>query len=192
MHTKLLQACLCDSLWPFVTLWTVARQAPLSMGILQTRILERVGLPCPPPGDPLHPGIESTSHSVSCIVRWALYYYCHLGAPKILEWLAIPFSRQSSWLRDHTRISWIASRFLMFWATRKELEPDMGLNVSEPETPHGFLPNNINSKYIFFSRTLEYFYTSLIFHWKVWKQEQRRTEKDSRSRFRAYSTLWRW
>ena len=31
------------------TLWTVALQAPLSMGILQARILEWVA--CPPPGD---------------------------------------------------------------------------------------------------------------------------------------------
>ena len=29
----------------FVTLWTVARQAPLSMGIFQARILEWVAMP---------------------------------------------------------------------------------------------------------------------------------------------------
>ena len=40
----------------FVIPWTVARQAPLSMGILQVRILE--GLLCSPPGDPPNPGIE--------------------------------------------------------------------------------------------------------------------------------------
>ena len=40
----------------FVISWTVAPQAPLSMGILQARILE--GLPCPPPGDPPNPGIQ--------------------------------------------------------------------------------------------------------------------------------------
>ena len=39
----------------FVTLWTVARQAPLSIGILQARIV--VGFPCPPPGDLPDPGI---------------------------------------------------------------------------------------------------------------------------------------
>ena len=43
----------------FVTLWTVAHQAPLSMGILQARILR--GLLCPPPGDLPHPGIELVS-----------------------------------------------------------------------------------------------------------------------------------
>ena len=30
---------------PFATPWTVARQAPLSMGILQARILEWVAMP---------------------------------------------------------------------------------------------------------------------------------------------------
>ena len=42
-----------------VSPWTAARQAPLSMGILQARILR--GLLCPPPGDLPHPGIELVS-----------------------------------------------------------------------------------------------------------------------------------
>ena len=37
--------------WLFATPWTVARQAPLSMGILQVRILEWATHSCPPPGD---------------------------------------------------------------------------------------------------------------------------------------------
>ena len=39
----------------FVTPWTVALQAPLSMGILQARILEWVAMP--PPGHLPDPGI---------------------------------------------------------------------------------------------------------------------------------------
>ena len=38
----------------FATLWTVALQAPLSMGFSS-------GLPCPPPGDLPDPGMEPTS-----------------------------------------------------------------------------------------------------------------------------------
>ena len=38
-------------------LWAAARLAPLSMGILQERILEWVA--CPPPGDLPKPGIET-------------------------------------------------------------------------------------------------------------------------------------
>ena len=41
------------------TAWTVACQAPLSMGILQARIWS--GLPCPPPGDLPNPGIKPRS-----------------------------------------------------------------------------------------------------------------------------------
>ena len=38
-------AHLLSHVWLFVTPWTVARQAPLSMGILQARILECVAMP---------------------------------------------------------------------------------------------------------------------------------------------------
>ena len=60
---KLNYACVpshFSHVWLFVILRTVARQAPLSMGILQARIL---------------------------------------------EWIAMPSSRRSSWLRDWTRVS---------------------------------------------------------------------------------------
>ena len=45
--------------WFCATLWTVARQAPLSMGFLRQKYLS--GLPCPPSGDLPHPGIEPRS-----------------------------------------------------------------------------------------------------------------------------------
>ena len=40
----------------FATPWTVARQAPLSMGFSRQEYWNR--LPCPPPGDLPNPGIE--------------------------------------------------------------------------------------------------------------------------------------
>ena len=43
----------------FETLWTVAHQAPLSMGFSRQEYLS--GLPCPPPGDLPDPGIEPMS-----------------------------------------------------------------------------------------------------------------------------------
>ena len=43
----------------FVTLWTIARQALLSMGFSRQKHWN--GLPCPPPGDFPNPGIESVS-----------------------------------------------------------------------------------------------------------------------------------
>ena len=43
----------------FVTLWTVARQAPLSMGFSREEYWS--GFPCPPPGELPDPGIKPTS-----------------------------------------------------------------------------------------------------------------------------------
>ena len=40
---------------------------------------------------------------------------------RILEWVAIPFSRGSSWLRDQTWVSLVAGRFFTIWATREAL-----------------------------------------------------------------------
>ena len=42
-----------------VTTWTVARQTSLSMGFYRQEYWS--GLPCPPPEDLPHPGIEPTS-----------------------------------------------------------------------------------------------------------------------------------
>ena len=43
----------------FVTLWTVARQVPLSMGFSRQEYWS--GLPCPPPGDLPDPGTKLVS-----------------------------------------------------------------------------------------------------------------------------------
>ena len=40
---------------------------------------------------------------------------------RILEWVAIPFSRGSSWPRDRTWVSCIAGWFLTIWATKRRL-----------------------------------------------------------------------
>ena len=41
---------------------------------------------------------------------------------RILEWVAIPFSRVSSWPRDRTWVSCIGRRILYCWATREVLQ----------------------------------------------------------------------
>ena len=38
---------------------------------------------------------------------------------RILEWVAIPHSRGSSWLQDQTWVSCTAGRFLTIWATKE-------------------------------------------------------------------------
>ena len=45
--------------WLFAMLWTLAHQAPLSMGFSRQEYWN--GLPCPLPGDLPDPGIQSTS-----------------------------------------------------------------------------------------------------------------------------------
>ena len=61
-HSLPNHACMLTSfshVWLFVTLWTAAHQGPLSMGFFGQEYWSV--LPCPPPGDPLHPGIEPAS-----------------------------------------------------------------------------------------------------------------------------------
>ena len=41
---------------------------------------------------------------------------------RILEWIAMPSCRGSSWPRDWTWVSWIAGRFFIIWATREALD----------------------------------------------------------------------
>ena len=54
----------------FVTPWTVAHQAPLSMGF--SRQEHWSGLPCPPPGDLPNPGTEPTSPAVPALAGRSL------------------------------------------------------------------------------------------------------------------------
>ena len=56
----------------FAAPWTIAHQAPLSMGFSRQEYCS--GLPCPPPGDLSNPRIKSMSLNISYIVRWVLYH----------------------------------------------------------------------------------------------------------------------
>ena len=49
--------------------------------------------------------------------RWILYQLSHKGSPRILEWVAYPFSSQSSHPRKWTRVSCIAGGFFTSWGT---------------------------------------------------------------------------
>ena len=63
----------------FVTLWILgAHQALLSMGF--SRQEHWGGLPCPPPGDLPHPGIESAS-LMSPALAAGFYRWHYLGSP---------------------------------------------------------------------------------------------------------------
>ena len=68
---KILTVCMCvKSLQLYPTLcgpMDCSRQAPLSMRILQARILEWVAMP--PPGDLPYPGIKPLSPESTCIAN---------------------------------------------------------------------------------------------------------------------------
>ena len=134
--------------WLFVTPWTVACQAPLSLEFSRQEYFS--GLPLPPPGDLSDPVIKPMS-SVSPalqvdsspaepsgkphIITQSCLTLCDpmdcsppgsyvpgILQARILEWVDIPFSRGSSQRRDQTQVSCIAGRCFMVWATRKALK----------------------------------------------------------------------
>ena len=53
--------------------------------------------------------------------RRVLYQVSHKGRPRILEWVANPFSRGSSRPKNRTGVSCIAGGFFTNWAIRKAL-----------------------------------------------------------------------
>ena len=50
--------------------------------------------------------------------RWILYQLSHKGSPRILEWVAYPFSSGSPQLRNWSGVSCIAGGFFNNWAIR--------------------------------------------------------------------------
>ena len=87
---------------------------------------------------------------------WTVHGICQ---PRILEWVAFPFSRGSSQSRDQTQVSHIAGRFFTSWATRKAQEywsgkpipssvdlPDPGIEPGSPELQVDSLPTELSGK----------------------------------------------
>ena len=98
----------------FETPWTVARQTPLSVGILQAGILEWVAIP-PPPGDLPNPEIDPRSPTLQVDSLPSELP----GKPKNNGVVAYPFSRGSSQPRSQSRVSCVAGGFCISWATRE-------------------------------------------------------------------------
>ena len=51
--------------------------------------------------------------------RQILYHLSHQESSGILEWVADPFCKGTSWPRNQTRVSCIAGRFFTSWATQE-------------------------------------------------------------------------
>ena len=65
--------------------------------------------------------------------RRILYHLSHKGSPRILEWVAYPFSRGSSQPRNQTGVFYIAGGFFTSWATKEV--PDTRRNRSKFSLP---------------------------------------------------------
>ena len=51
---------------------------------------------------------------------------------RILQWVAIPFSRRSSWPWDWTPVSCIAGRFFTIWATKVKVRVPQSCPIPQP------------------------------------------------------------
>ena len=92
---------------------------------------------CSPPGSSVHGDSPGKNTGVGChALLWGIvptqgsnpgllhcrqivYDLSHQGSPIILECVAYPFFWGSSWLRNRTRVSWVAGWFFTIWATRE-------------------------------------------------------------------------
>ena len=61
---------------------------------------------------------------------------------RILEWVAVPFSRGSSQPRDWTQVSHIVGRFFTSWATREALRCGVRLKNSISDKFQGYIDIN--------------------------------------------------
>ena len=66
--------------------------------------------------------------------RWILYHLSYQGSPRMLEWVAYPFSRGTSQPRNWTRVCCIADGFFTSWSfSDKESDCNAGDLGSIPE-----------------------------------------------------------
>ena len=84
------------------------------------------------------PGIKLTASIVKTVQSWPTLcdpvdYTVHgILQSRILEWVAIPFSRGSSQPRDWVQVSCISGRFFTSWATREAQEYWSGEPIPSP------------------------------------------------------------
>ena len=89
--------------------WTVACQAPLSMGCSGQEYWS--GVPCPPPGDLPDPGIEPASPASPALQVDSLPL-SHWGSPQMLYW------QYNHWALFYNK-SWRLTTEKMFWLEDK-------------------------------------------------------------------------
>ena len=120
-HESESRSVMSDSLWPqgLYSPWNSPGQ---NTGVGSLSLLWGIF-----PTQGLNPGL------LHC--RWILYQLSHKGSPRILEWVAYPFFRGSSWPKNPTGVSCIAGGFFTSWATR-EVQNQHGNSVFIHETQY--------------------------------------------------------
>ena len=108
-----------NCVWLFSTLWTVACQAPLSMGILQARILD--GLLYSPPGDLPNPWIKPRSP----LLQEDTLLSEPPGKHKNIGMGSLSLIQRNFLPKNWTGVSCIAGRFFTSWGTRKAQEQNI-------------------------------------------------------------------
>ena len=93
-----------DCLWPY-GLYSPWNSPGQHTGVGSLSLLQGIF-----PTQGLNPGLPHC--------RQILYQLRHQGSPRILGWVAYPFSRGSSWPRDQTGVSCTKGRFFTNWAMR--------------------------------------------------------------------------
>ena len=96
-----------DSLWPH-GLYSPWNSPGQNTGVGSCSLLQEIF-----PTQGLNPGL------LHC--RLILYQLSHQGSPRILEWVACPFSSGSFQPRNQPGVSCIAGRFFTSWAIREAL-----------------------------------------------------------------------
>ena len=99
-----------NSLWPHVhvTIYSPWSSLGRHTGMGRCSLLQAIF-----PTQGLNPGLPHC--------RWILYKVNHQGSPRILEWVAYPFSGESFRPKNLTGISCIEGRFFTSWATKEVL-----------------------------------------------------------------------
>ena len=92
--------------WLFVTPWNSMEFSSQNTRACSFSLLQGIF-----PTQGLNPGLPHC--------RWILYQLSHQGGPRILEWVAYPFSSGSSRPRTRTGVSWITDGFFTNWALRE-------------------------------------------------------------------------
>ena len=94
-----------DSLWPH-GLYSPWNSPDQNTGVGSLSLLQGIF-----PTQGLNPGLPHC--------RQILYQLSHKASPRIMQWVAYPFSRGSSWPRNQTRVSCIAGGIFTNWVIRE-------------------------------------------------------------------------